>query len=333
MDLFQIINDIAKVDPEVYDRFDSRRAAFRNFIGFGKKVTATALPLAVSTLFTKAYGQNTGALPPAVIATLNLALQLEYLEFFYYDTALNSSALGLTAEERRAFEIIRNDELLHINTLRGTLGTNAIAPLTRASFDYTTSQNKTRTPVLPPLVALGGTTDPTTGQFTDKAVFLLAAQQFVDTGVRAYKGGAPSLNTNTTKDILEAALNIHSVEARHSSRIRSLRRGGVQSVTAPKSWITPDETDMNATMPLPNNGVANSPAAVGPYLAGLPATGTPSASFPNEKNTTQATLDVQGVGGLVSATAGAEAFDEPLNAETVKAIAKNFAAVPAALFN
>jgi len=37
MDLFQIIDDIAKVDPEVYDRFDSRRAAFRNFLGFGKK--------------------------------------------------------------------------------------------------------------------------------------------------------------------------------------------------------------------------------------------------------------------------------------------------------
>lgn len=335
MDLFQIIDDIAKVDPEVYDRFDSRRAAFRNFLGFGKKVTATALPLAVSTLFSKAYGQSTGALPAPVIATLNLALQLEYLEYFYYDQALKSPALGLTTEEQRAFEIIRNDELLHINILRSTLGTNAIAPLTRASFDYTTSQNKTRTPVLAPLVALGGTTDPTTGQFTDKAVFLLAAQQFVDTGVRAYKGGAPNLNTPTTKDILEAALNIHSVEARHSSRIRSLRRGGVLATpalpNAPKSWIMPEETDN--TPGLPNNGVANSPTTVGPYLPGLPATGTPSASFPAEKNTTQATLDVQGVGGLASATAGAEAFDEPLNAETVKAIAKNFAAVPTALFN
>ena len=326
MDLFQIIDDIAKVDPEVYDRFDSRRAAFRHFMGFGKKVTATALPLAVSTLFTKAYGQTT-TLPAAVVATLNLALQLEYLEYFYYDQALNSSALGLTAEERRAFEIIRNDELLHINVLRGTLGTNAIAPLTRASFDYTTSQNLTRTPVLAPLTALGGTTNPTAGQFTDKAVFLLAAQQFVDTGVRAYKGGAPSLNTSTTKDILEAALNIHSVEARHSSRIRSLRRGGVQSTTAPKSWITPDETPNTPGLPNSSN-VANAPATVGPYLAGLPV-----ANFPAEDNITQATYNVQNVGNLTSGTAGAEAFDEPLNAETVRAIAKNFAANPAQLFN
>ena len=145
MDFFQIINDIAKVDPEVYDRFDTRRAAFRNFLGFGKKVSAAALPLAVSTLFNKAYGQ-TAPLPQPVIATLKLALQLEYLEFFYYDTALSSaSSLGLTADERRAFEIIRNDEQLHINTLRAALNTEAGNPLTRADFDYTGSQNLRRT--------------------------------------------------------------------------------------------------------------------------------------------------------------------------------------------
>lgn len=324
MDLFQIINDISKVDPEVYDRFDSRRAAFRNFLGFGKKVTAAALPLGVSALFNKAYGQTT-ALPQVVIDTLNLALQLEYLEYYYYDTALNSPGLALTAEQTTAFNIIRNDERLHINTIRGVLGTNAVAAPTRASFDYTGSQNNTRTALFP---ALGGST-PTTGLFTDQAVFLTVAQNFVDTGVRAYKGGAPNLNTSTTKDILEAALNIHSVEARHSARIRSFRRGGIQGTSAPKSWITPDETT-NAT-PLPNNGVPNSPSAVSPYLAGNPA-----ATYPAESNTNQGATPVN-VQTLVptggSATAGAEAFDEPLDAATVKAIAKNFAAVPSALFN
>jgi hypothetical protein len=329
MDFFQIINDIAKVDPEVYDRFDTRRAAFRNFLGFGKKVSAAALPLAMSTLFNKAYGQ-TNTLPQPVIDTLKLALQLEYLEFFFYDTALAStSTLGLTPDERRAFEIIRNDEQLHINTLRSTLGaTNAGPALTRADFDYTGSQNRTRTSLgaAPLFTALGGS-NPTTGGFTDKAVFLTVAQNFVDTGVRAYKGGAPFLNTTTTKDILEVALNIHSVEARHSSRIRSIRRGGIQSTSAPKSWITPDET--TTATPLPNNGVANTPAQVSPYLAGNPA-----AMYPAESNVTQATANVQSLvptGG--SATAGAEAFDEPLDAPTVKAIAKNFAANPAALFN
>jgi hypothetical protein len=322
MDLFQIINDIAKVDPEVYDRFDSRRAAFRNFLGFGKKVTATALPLALSTLFTKAYGQTTGTgsgLDPVIIPVLNLALQLEYLEKYFYQTALGSGILN--AEQTGAIQIIFNDENLHINTLRGVLKGDALPDPGRAAFDYTGSQNlKPGRAVLFP--GLGGPTSPTTGNFTSVTEFLTAGQQFVDTGVRAYKGGAPILMVN--KDILEAALNIHSVEARHSSRIRSLRRGGVLSTTLlPKSWITPDETVMNAAAPLPNNGVPNTPTAVGPYLSGLD-----TAKYPLESNLAQGNP-----AQTLPAGAGAESFDEPLDAATVKAIAKNFAANPAALFN
>ena len=45
------------------------------------------------------------------------------------------------------------------------------------------------------------------------------------------------------------------------------------------------------------------------------------------------TINVATVTAGVSTTAGAEAFDEPLDAATVKAIAKNFAANPTALFN
>ncbi|MFD1467103.1 ferritin-like domain-containing protein [Hymenobacter caeli] len=320
MDLLQIIDDIAKADGgEVYDRFNPRRAAFRNLVGFGKKVSAAALPLAVSTLFTKAYGQ-TSTLPQVVIDTLNLALQLEYLEKYYYQTALASNILN--TEQSGAITIILNDENLHISTLRSVLGTAAIADPTRAGYDYTGSQNRTRTALFP---TLGGTTAPNAGNFTSVSDFLMVGQQFVDTGVRAYKGGAANLISQ--KDILEAALNIHSVEARHSSRIRSLRRGGIQSPTSatPKSWITPDETP--ATPPLPNNNVSGAPSTVGPYNAGA------SAAYPAESNTTQAGLSVQAITGVTSSTAGAEAFDEPLDAATVKAIAKNFAANPAALFN
>jgi hypothetical protein len=327
MDLFQIIDDIAKVDPEVYGRFDSRRVAFRNFLGFGKKVSAAALPLAVSTLFNKAYGQG-NALPQIVVDTLNLALQLEYLEKYFYQTALASNILN--AEQAGAINIILNDENLHINTLRGVLGnTLAIPDPGRAAFDYTGSQTNRRAALFP---TLGGTATPNTGNFTSVADFLTVGQQFVDTGVRAYKGGAPNLITQ--KDILESALNIHSVEARHSSRIRSLRRGSIQNTAPPKSWITPDET--TTTPGLPNNGVSGAPSSVGPYLAGSPTAPYPA---PAENNVTQgaASTNVQtlvtGQSFTVSATAGAEAFDEPLDAATVKAIAKNFAANPAALFN
>lgn len=321
MALFKIIDDIARVEPEVYDRLDARRAVFRNFLSYGKKATAATLPL----LFSKAYGQ-TPALPQAVIDTLNLALQLEYLEFHYYDTALNSPALGLTTKETTAFTIIRTDGQLHINTLKSILDTHATADLTRADYDYTTSQNNRRAPLGSAFTALGGTASPTTGLFTDKATFLMVAQTFADTGVRAYKGGVADLFTQ--KDILESALNIHSVKARHSARIRSIRRGGVQSTTAPKSWIMPDET--TSATPLPSNGVAGVPMAVGPYLAGSPA-----GTYPAENNTQQGNpaVNVATLGMPASSLAGAEAFDEPLDPATVKAIAKNFVADPTKLFN
>ncbi len=125
----------------------------------------------------------------------------------------------------------------------------------------------------------------------------MVGQQFVDTGVRDYKGGTTKLIM--VKDILEAALNIHSVEAWHSSRIRSLRRGGIQSVTAPKLDI-PDK--MPATAPLPNKG-ARGAATVGPYDANAD-----TAKYPAENNVTQAGVNVQTVTTVASATAGVEAL-------------------------
>ena len=62
------------------------------------------------------------------------------------------------------------------------------------------------------------------------------AQAFEDTGVRAYKGQAGTLQSND--DILTAALQIHSVEARHASAVRRLR--------GQKGWIVQDDTDIAA---------------------------------------------------------------------------------------
>jgi hypothetical protein len=47
------------------------------------------------------------------------------------------------------------------------------------------------------------------------------AQAFEDTGVRAYKGQAGNVMSNKT--VLQAALQIHSVEARHASQVRRMR--------------------------------------------------------------------------------------------------------------
>lgn len=301
MDFFQILSDIEKVDAEVYDRFDTRRRVFKHMGGLGKKITAATLPGLLSGLFTKAYGQST-TLPQVIIDTLNLALQLEYLEYYYYSQGVSSGLFS--GNDLNAITIIRDDELGHINALKGVLQSNAIADPTAASYDYTA----------------GGKLTP----FASAANFLGTAQAFVDTGVRAYKGGAANLIGDPTsgKAILTAALNIHSVEARHSSHIRTMRRGGTGNPGAdgggtndstPKSWIS-----------LQDNG-GPVPAVTAPVYGA----GTNATTYPAEDNVTQATVNVQTnttapTGLTVTAAAASEAFDEPLDAAAVKTIARNF---------
>ena len=302
MDLFKLFSEIEKVDPEVYERFDTRRRAFKHMSGLGKKVTAATLPGLLSAMFTKAYGQTT-TLNADIVATLNLALQLEYLERNYYSTGLSTTGT-VPATDTTAITIIRDDEVGHIAALKLVLGTQAFnggndVPAT--AFDYTAGGK------LPNPFGTGNT-----------ANFYATGQAFVDTGVRAYKGGAVKLMSN--KDILTAALNIHSVEARHSSHIRLLRRGGVTALGSttdpgktPKSWITGND----------NGGPV--PTVTAPvYNAGSPAT-----DFPSENNISQAGVNVQTnttppANQTITTAAATEAFDEPLDADTVKSIARNF---------
>ncbi|TGE05307.1 ferritin-like domain-containing protein [Hymenobacter fodinae] len=325
MDLFKIISDIEKVDPEIYERLDSRRRVFKHFGLAGKAVTGAMLPGLVSGLFQRAYGQ-TNSLPADIVAVLNLALSLEYLEFYFYDSGLAAPNL-IPSADRPAFEKIRNDESGHIKVLRGALGSAAIPDPTRNAFDYSGGRGTGVGPFATALV-------------NNYALFLGSSQAFVDTGVRAYKGGAPTLMPN--KDILEAALNIHSVEARHSSHVRTVRRGlaasqsgqGATGVAGdlsnlnarPKSWIS--GTDNGGPSPSTN------PSTAPVYGAGNPATGAPTAIFfPAENNISQAGVDISTIAGL-NATAASEAFDEPLDPATVKSIARNFvnAAVAPNLF-
>lgn len=332
MDLFKIISDIEKVDPEIYDRLDSRRRVFKHFGLAGKAVTAAVLPGLVSGIFQRAYGQ-TANLTPDVVNVLNLALSLEYLEFYFYDTALSASNL-IPAADRDAFVTIRNDESGHIKVLREALGNQAIADPTRTSFDYSGGKNATQP--LPNSVGTG----PFRTVFTDYNIFLGVSQSFVDTGMRAYKGGAPMLINN--KDILESALNIHSVEARHSSHVRTVRRGlaagqsgpGATGVLAdpnlpmnarPKSWISGTENGGPSPDTTPSTRLV--------YGAGNPPSGAATAIFfPAEDNTTQAGVNLLTNTPGVTPAAASEAFDEPLDAATVKTIARNFVVQSTQLF-
>ncbi|GGB21123.1 MULTISPECIES: ferritin-like domain-containing protein [Mucilaginibacter] len=219
MNLFNIIDEIEKFDPELNDRLNPRRAAIKNITSFGSKVAMAAVPFAMGTMLKKAYG---AAAAPTVIEVLNYALTLEYLESSFYNTGAASAGL-IPAAGASYINTVKDDENQHVAFLKSAITASGGTPVTSPKFDFT---------------AGGGTGNgPFKGLFGNYNLFLKVALAFEDTGVRAYKGQAPNLLGN--KDILTAALSIHAVEARHASAIRQLL--GVSP------WITSTATLGNDT--------------------------------------------------------------------------------------
>jgi hypothetical protein len=138
--------------------------------------------------------------------------------------------------------------------------------------------------------------------FSNYGLFLAVAQTFEDTGVRAYKGQAAEPALMANNDVLTAALNIHSVEARHASHIRQMRKANNSLVPAGvnvKPWITGNQSGIDS-------------AAV-------------QASYNGEDLTTQAGVQIVNINSQsISANAASEAFDEPLTSAQVLAIVDPF---------
>ncbi|MDQ8006187.1 MAG: ferritin-like domain-containing protein [Pedobacter sp.] len=212
MNILSILDEIEKVDGEIYERISPRRKAMQDFYNIGKKISLAAMPLALSSLFNKAYGQTT---PDTVNGVLNFALTLEYLEYHFYNHAL-VAAPGLipAGAPTMAITTIRDHEKAHVDLLKTTLGSAARTPLEYANFDFTA----------------GGTFGTV---YSDYTTFLKVATAFEDTGVRAYKGQAPVLKQHPS---IITALQIHSVEARHAAHIRQmLAANGAPSL---KPWVS-----------------------------------------------------------------------------------------------
>ncbi|HEX2607826.1 MAG TPA: ferritin-like domain-containing protein [Flavisolibacter sp.] len=273
MNLQNIINEIEKTDPEVYDRLSDRRKAMKEFTGFAGKVALVSLPFMFGSMFKKAYGQAAGS----IVDILNFALTLEYLEAEFYTKGVAAGGL-IASEDVAGFVSIRDHENAHVNFLKTAISGAGGTPVTKPTFDFTAGN--------------GSMAGPYANVFSNYDTFLAVSQAFEDTGVRAYKGQAGNLISNKT--VLTAALQIHSVEARHASHVRMVRR---KRGAAVKPWITGNDT----------GGIPS----IAPVYAG-------------EENTTQAGVNIAAIGFGVSGTDASEAFDEPLTKEQVLAIVDPF---------
>lgn len=281
MNLFSILKEIEKVDPEVHERMSPRRDAIKNITSFGSKVAIAALPFAFATIFKKAYGTTPAT---SVNTVLNFALQLEYLESYFYNQGMASAGL-IAATDASVFATIQADENEHVAFLKSVLG-NAAIPM--------------------PLIDLTAK-----GTFsnvlTDYNTFMAVANVFEDTGVRAYKGQATNLIGNQT--VLTAALSIHAVEARHASAIRQIRASHGVNITP---WITGSSSVYNDT------GIASANANYGAGASGYPAENNIMQSG------IDVTKLASAYGAATPYNVACEAFDEPLDMATVLTIVGPF---------
>ncbi|MFC7154348.1 ferritin-like domain-containing protein [Halomarina halobia] len=140
---------------------------------------------------------------PSDVEILNYALTLEHLEHAFYRDALQTfdeedfegvyspGAMIFNSPRPRygtyqRFERIRDDEKAHVDVISQTVEKLGGTPVQEAEYDF---------------------------PYDDVNGFVGLARTFENLGVAAYAGAAPMIDN---KDLLSAALSIHSVEARHA---------------------------------------------------------------------------------------------------------------------
>ena len=270
MNLLNILDKLS--DDQFFTKMTSRSEGLSDIANFGRKAAIASIPLGLGSIMaTSAKAETTTtastfSAASALTDALQLALVLEYLEDEYYRTGLATTGL-IPSSDRTVFQQISKHETAHVAFLKAALTSLEATPGAKPKFDFTA----------------GGNFQP----FSDYKQFMILAQAFEDTGVRAYKGQAGNVASN--KAILQAALQIHSVEARHASQVRRMRMN--------KGWIE-----------LKDGG--NMPAATNAVYAG-------------EENVIQAGYNTS---TLFGAAAGSASFDETLSGSASAAIAGLFIA-------
>ncbi len=129
------------------------------------------------------------------VEVLNFALTLEFLEAAFYERAVKQ-VNGMSSDVKKLATELRDNETAHVDALIKAI------------------QGANGKPVKAPKVGFGGA-------FKSEKAFLELAQTLEDTGVSAYNGAAPAIQS---MEVLGAAGSIGQVEARHAALIR-LERG------------------------------------------------------------------------------------------------------------
>ncbi|NJB85429.1 hypothetical protein GGR26_001174 [Lewinella marina] len=264
MKLLHLFNEFERGANGSAPQLTTRREAFGQIGRTVGKAATLALPLAAFLKPNHVHAQTSG---DSIIDVLNFALTLEYLEAEYYAMGLDANGL-LTGDIRETIALIGDHEAAHVEFLKSAISGSGGTPVDKPEFDFTAGGNFNNV-------------------FSNQTIFLAIAQAFEDTGVRAYKGQAANLMGN--KDVLTAALQIHSVEARHASEIRRIRGS--------KGWITNAENTTGA--------------------------GAADAVYAGEDNVMQLGFNVTTV-TQVNRNHITEAWDEPLNKSEVLGIASLF---------
>jgi rubrerythrin len=158
------------------------RGAFmmRGALAAGAVYGASTIGPFVSSAFAQGDGD---------VDILNFALTLEFLEADFYKKA---QSLSLSSKTMKLAHQLGNHEQQHVDALTATIKQLGGKPVQTPTFSF---------------------------PIKDEKSFLKLAQVLEDTGVSAYNGAAPSIEST---EVLAAAGSIVQVEARHAAIIRSL---------------------------------------------------------------------------------------------------------------
>jgi hypothetical protein len=204
------LNDLETVDRDGAIRETAEKAGLNPLTRRGALVTGGAATAVAA--FAAVPGSALASTRPRAtlaasdVAILNYALTLEYLESAFYAEALSQGAL--TGKLLAFAKVVAAHEATHVTTLKGVLGSKAVA---KPTFDFK-----------------GTTTKATTFAATSLAL--------ETTGVAAYLGQGANVKSNA---VLGDAVAILAVESRHMAWIADIIGGGGKPSPSPLPFSVP----------------------------------------------------------------------------------------------